>query len=105
MFKVLSLLLFCVVVLSGQNQYESITITSAPDIGLSFTVIGAGCSPGNYTSPAPLTWTIGATCIVYWLNPQSPNGDVQYTFVTYEEFGYAANPASFISTVPPGGSS
>ena len=74
----------------------SVTITSAPDPGLSFTVSGAGCRPGTYKSPLTFKWMTNATCLVDWISPQGPGPDVRYTFAHWSD-NSTVNPATFVA--------
>jgi len=68
----------------------SITIASSP-AGASFTVNGAGCSPGAYTTPQSLSWTTGTSCTVGFASPQYPQAGTQYGFTGWQDGG-TSNP-------------
>jgi Beta-propeller repeat/Putative binding domain, N-terminal len=54
------------------------TITSSPS-GASITVIGTGCIPGTYATPASLTWNANTNCTINFTTPQTIGG-LPYTF-------------------------
>lgn len=68
------------------------TLNSSPS-GASVSVSGTGCAPGTYTTPASVTWTVGASCRVSFTDPQFIGG-VEYVFHTARVNGAAsaANP-------------
>jgi hypothetical protein len=54
------------------------TITSSPS-GASIAVVGTGCIPGTYTTPASLTWNANTNCTISFSTPQIIGG-LPYTF-------------------------
>lgn len=71
-------------------QAVSVTITSNYT-GRAFTVSGAGCAPGGYTTPQTLQWSPGSSCSVSFLSPHSVQLGTQYVFNSWQD-GSAANP-------------
>ena len=61
----------------------------------SVTVSGAGCSPGSYTTPAPLNWTPGSSCSVSFTSPQSGGPGTQYVFTNWSDNLSTSNPRVF----------
>ena len=62
----------------------SVTIASRldgrPMTGFSFSVSGAGCQPGSYSTSQVLAWSQGSTCTVTFNTPQGPGNGTQYAF-------------------------
>jgi uncharacterized membrane protein len=49
------------------------------------TTSGDGCAPGNYITPATLSWTSGAVCTVSFASPQAGATGVQYVFTNWQD--------------------
>ncbi|HLH43152.1 MAG TPA: SBBP repeat-containing protein, partial [Bryobacteraceae bacterium] len=87
------------VVISGQavvfNQagVSPATFTSSPS-GAAFTVTGAGCAPGSYTTPANLVWTPNTNCTVSFPSPQAIGGTSGYVFSSAAVNGGASSSAN-----------
>lgn len=61
----------------------SATLTSTPS-GLTVTTSGTGCAAGSYTTPVTLTWTLGSTCDLSVVSPQTVGG-TQYVFNEWQD--------------------
>jgi hypothetical protein len=74
-----------------QTLTTPITIQSVPS-GATFTISGAGCPVGTYTTPMTFNWSLATTCIVNFLSPQTI-GASTYSFANYTD-GSTSNPRS-----------
>lgn len=81
----------------ASTNVGGVTITSAPDTGLGFTVTGSGCAPGSYSTPTVLSWSVGALCTVNWLTPVFPIPDLRYLFSVWQDSSNL-NPRTFVAT-------
>lgn len=65
-------------------------------IALQFTVSGAGCPAGTYSTPATLTWANGTGCDI--ATPTTQGGpDTRYVFAQWTD-GSASNPRTLIAS-------
>jgi hypothetical protein len=62
---------------------QGVTILSAP-AGISFSVSGAGCSAGAYTTPQTLSWQVGASCTIT-MPTSAPGVGSRNLFVQWED--------------------
>ncbi|MGP8244870.1 MAG: beta strand repeat-containing protein [Bryobacteraceae bacterium] len=68
----------------------AVTIDSSPS-ALSFSVSGAGCAPGSYTSSQVLQWTPGSSCTVSFTTPQAGGAGTEYAFGHWEDSSTSAS--------------
>ena len=74
------------------------TIASSPS-GLSFSISGAGCSPGSgYTTPQLVALTAGSACVVTFANGVANGNGTQYTFNRWED--NSTNPSRTVFPAP-----
>jgi probable HAF family extracellular repeat protein len=72
-----------------------IVVQSNPT-GQAFTVTGANCGTGGYTTPQTLTWTPGVSCTVSFLSPHSSQLGTQYAFASWQD-GTTLNPRVIVT--------
>jgi len=74
-----------------QTLTTPITIQSVP-AGATFTISGAACPVGTYTTPMNFNWSLATTCVVNFPSPQTI-GTSSYSFANYTD-GSTSNPRS-----------
>jgi hypothetical protein len=72
-----------------QSLTTAVTINSIP-AGLAFSISGAACPVGSYTTPMALNWSLATTCSVSFTSPQTL-GSTHYTFANWTD-GPTSNP-------------
>jgi probable HAF family extracellular repeat protein len=72
-----------------------IVVQSDPT-GQAFTVTGANCGTGGYTTPQTLNWTPGVSCTINFLSPHSSQLGTQYVFASWQD-GTALNPRVIVA--------
>lgn len=70
-----------------------VTITDNTQ-GRVFTVSGAGCTPGSYSTPRTLQWTPGSNCTVTFVSPHSVQVGTRFIFLGWQD-GVSGNPRTF----------
>ena len=74
-----------------QSLTTPVTINSIP-AGLTFSIAGAACPVGTYTTPMALNWSLATSCLVNFPSPQSV-GSTHYTFAVWTD-GPTSDPRS-----------
>ena len=66
------------------------------NVSAAFSVSGAGCPAGTYTTPAAISWNAGSSCIVSVVSPQG-GPDTRWIFSRWSD-GSTANPRSIVAS-------
>ena len=77
-------------------QYATTIIMSIS--GIQFTVSGANCGSGTYTSSATLSWPRGTSCTIGF-SAQQALGNVGYYFLSWQD-NSGANPRTYVANSP-----
>src|SRR5204863_7711945 len=77
----------------------AVTIASST-AGLGFSITGAGCQAGSYTTPQVLQWLPGSMCTVTFTSPQNGAAGAQYLFTGWAD-GPTSNQRAFGTPVFP----